>query len=210
MYKGGKYGLVILSCLVMCYLCVIPCYANQYVLDQSITENSPAVYSWSLATDSDADIMFLATDSDAGIMPLSSYNDVYDGSISSSVVTYMKGIVSRFSPSVHYVLFRESQHIYRLVYGGDLQVNNSVFTGSDLKYIRYDTRNYIVSEGYEGDFSLNVSSYTVYTDLESMYPVLYEGVTKNEGRAILFGVTVMLLFDVVKAFFGSGKSRYKF
>lgn len=167
-------------------------------MDQSIVENSSVVYSRSLATDSDADIM-----------PLSSYNDVYDGSISSSVVAYMKGIVSRFSPSCHYVLFRESQYIYRLVYGNDLQISNSVFTGSDLKYIRYDTRNYIVTEGLEGDFSLNVRSYTVYTDLESMYPVLYEGVTKNEGRAILFGVTVMLLFDVVKAFFSFGKSRYK-
>lgn len=169
-------------------MCSIPCYAAD----------------WSFASDSNA---LLATDSDAEIMPLASYSDVYEGTISSTVTNYMKGIVCRFSPADHYVLFRSGQYSYRLVYGKDLVINGSVFSGSDLDYIAYDTRYYSVTSGYEGDFSLNVSNYMVYTDLESMYPVLYEGVTGFESKAILFGVCMLLLFDVCKAFFGSRRSR---
>ena len=175
-----------------------------------MAEDSPAVSAWSLASDSDADGYEVATYSDAYIMPLASYGDVYDGTISSTVTNYMKGIVCRFSPSTHYVLFRASQYTYRLVYGKDLMVDGSTFSGSELDYIAYDSRYYTVTEGYEGDFSLDVSSYMVYTDLESMYPVLYEGVSGNEGKALLFCSCVMLLFDIVKAFFSSGRHYNRF
>lgn len=197
MMRWKKYGLVLLFSMVMYSLYIIPSYASEYVLDSGIIEDSPSVSAWSLETDSDA-----------GIMLLSAYNDVYDGTISSTVVTYMKGIVARFSPSVHYVLFRESQYGYRLVYGKDLSVSGNVFTGTDCNYVYYDSRHYTVTEGYEGSFSLNVSSYTVYTDLPSMYPMLYEGVFGNVGKAVLFCLIVMLLFDIIKAFFSNG--RYSF
>ena len=188
--------MAVLSCMVMCGLYAISSYASEYVLGSSDFENDTQVSEWSLATDSNADIMLLST-----------YSDVYDGTISSTVITYMKGIVCRFSPSIHYVLFREGQYLYRLVYGESLEVDGSNFTGTDLKYITYDSRYYTIAEGDEGDFSLDVSSYMVYTDLESMYPVLYEGVSRNEGQALLFCAVVMLLFDIVKAFFSTGRHR---
>lgn len=184
--------MVLLSCVGLCCLFPVQVRAAEYVLDSENFENFEEV----------------ASDSDALIMPLASYGDVYDGSISSTVLTYMKGIVVRFSPTVHYVLFRESQYVYRLVYGENLEVSGSTFAGADCRFVRYDSRYYTVSEGYEGDFRLNVSSYTVYTDLESMYPVLYEGVSGNAGYSILFVVTILLLFDIIKAFFSSG--RYVF
>lgn len=194
----------------MCSLYAISSYASEYVLDSSGFENSSSVSAWSLASDSDAEEIGIASNSNADIMPLASYGDVYEGSISSTVTNYMKGIVCRFSPSTHYVLFREGQYAYRLVYGENLEVDGSTFSGTDLKYIAYDSRYYTVSEGDEGDFALDVSSYTVYTDLESMYPVLYEGVSRNEGQALLFCAVVMLLFDIVKAFFGTGRHRNQF
>ena len=194
MMRWKKYGLALLFSMVMYSLYIIPCYAGEYVLDSGIIEDGPSVSAWSLETDSNSDIMLF-----------SAYNDVYDGSISNTVVTYMKGIVARFSPSVHYVLFRESQYRYRLVYGKDLSVSGNVFTGTDCNYVYYDSRNYTVTEGYEGNFSLNVSSYTVYTDLPSMYPMLYEGVSGNVGKAALFCFVVMFLFDIIKAFFSNGR-----
>lgn len=196
MIKGVIDGRIIFLCLVLCYLCSFPVYANQYVLGEGFS---------SYREDDDSEAV--ASDSD-GIMLLSDYTDVYDGAISTSVASYFKGIVSRFSPATHYVLFREGDYTYRLVYGEDLSVSGSSFSGSGLLYIQYNSRYGTVVNGIEGDFSLSVSSYTCYTDLDSMYPVLVEGVPQVEGRALLFVLVLWLLYDIIKTFFAAGHMRY--
>lgn len=141
------------------------------------------------------------------IQVMSSYSGAYDGSISTSVLTYFRGMTEKLSPSSHYVLFRQSQYIYRLVYGENLVCNGNRFTGTDMMYITYDTRDYVLSSGTEGGFSLNVGSYIVYSDIGDIYPVLVEGVKNYEFKALLFLCTMYLLFVIVRSFFNVGGYR---
>lgn len=188
--KGFEYvRSVILWSLVLCALYVFPSWAAVYVLDPA---SAPEGLEVGPASPSDA------------IVPFSSYPGVYDGSMSTSVVSYMRGIAARFRPGTHYVLFRQSQYVYRLVYGSDLEVSGFRFLGTGLDYITYDTRYYAIDEGHEGDFSLIVNNNMVYTDLESMYPVLIEGGSVYIDYAILFCLTALLLYLVCKQFFSTG------
>ena len=141
------------------------------------------------------------------IQVMSSYSGVYDGSISTSVLTYFRGMTEKLSPSSHYVLFRQSQYIYRLVYGENLVCNGNRFTGTDMMYITYDTRDYVLSSGNEGSFSLNAGNYIVYSDIGDIYPVLVEGVKNYEFKALLFLCTMYLLFVIVRSFFNVGGYR---
>lgn len=141
------------------------------------------------------------------IQVMSSYSGVYDGSISTSVLTYFRGMTEKLSPSSHYVLFRQSQYIYRLVYGENLVCNGNRFTGTELMYITYDTRDYVLSSGNEGSFSLNAGNYIVYSDIGDIYPVLVEGVRNYEFKALLFLCTMYLLFVIVRSFFNVGGYR---
>ena len=141
------------------------------------------------------------------IQVMSSYSGVYDGSISTSVLTYFRGMTEKLSSSSHYVLFRQSQYIYRLVYGENLVCNGNRFTGTELMYITYDTRDYVLSSGNEGSFSLNAGNYIVYSDIGDIYPVLVEGVRNYEFKALLFLCTMYLLFVIVRSFFNVGGYR---
>ncbi len=141
------------------------------------------------------------------IQVMSSYSGVYDGSISTSVLTYFRGMIEKLPPSSHYVLFRQSQYIYRLVYGENLACSGNHFTGTDMMYITYDTRDYVLSSGNEGSFSLNAGNYIVYSDIGDIYPVLVEGVKNYEFKALLFLCTVYLLFVIVRSFFNVGRYR---
>lgn len=141
------------------------------------------------------------------IQVMSSYSGVYDGSISTSVLTYFRGMTEKLPPSSHYVLFRQSQYIYRLVYGENLVCNGNRFTGTDMMYITYDTRDYVLSSGNEGTFSLSAGSYIVYSDIGDIYPVLVEGVKNYEFKALLFLCTMYLLFVIVRSFFNVGGYR---
>lgn len=141
------------------------------------------------------------------IQVMSSYSGVYDGSISTSVLTYFRGMTEKLSPSSHYVLFRQSQYIYRLVYGENLVCNGNRFTGTDMMYITYNTRDYVLSSGNEGTFSLNAGNYIVYSDIGDIYPVLVEGVKNYEFKALLFLCTMYLLFVIVRSFFNVGGYR---
>lgn len=169
---------------------------------------------WGLETDEG--VGWVATDSEAtpstasqadrvAIAPMSSYGSPYDGSISSSVLTYFKGMVEKLPPDVHYVLFRSSQYEYRLVYGSGLELSGNRFSGSGMKYITYETRYSTMSNGNEGNFSLTVGSYLVYSDLGDYYPVLVEGVKSYEFKALLFVAVVALLLVFYKAFFSPGR-----
>ncbi len=148
-----------------------------------------------------------ATYNTYNIQVMSSYSGVYDGLISTSVLTYFRGMTEKLPPSSHYVLFRQSQYIYRLVYGENLVCNGNRFTGTDMMYITYDTRDYVLSSGNEGTFSLSAGSYIVYSDIGDIYPVLVEGVKNYEFKALLFLCTMYLLFVIVRSFFNVGGYR---
>lgn len=126
----------------------------------------------------------------------SSYSDVYEGSISSSILDYFKGIVEKLEPDLHYVLFRQDRYYYRLVISPDLSYQNGVFTApaDGCEYVLYYSYDSTVSAGQEGSFRLAVNSYTVYSDLESPYPVLTEGVRGYEFKTVLFMLAVIFVF----------------
>lgn len=126
----------------------------------------------------------------------SSYSDVYEGSISSSILDYFRGIVEKLPPDKHYVLFRQDKYHYRLVISPDLIYQNGVFTApaDGCEYVLYYSYDSTVSSGDEGSFRLSVYNYTVFTDLVSPYPVLTEGVRGYEFKTVLFMLAVIFVF----------------
>ena len=210
---------VVLCGLVLLALGCTPVFAADYEVyapsDSETLDYVPSPVSGEV-NDSDFETWqeMLASPSDASpssatynIQVMSSYSEVYDGSISTSVLTYFRGMTEKLPPSSHYVLFRQSQYIYRLVYGENLVCNGNRFTGTDMMYITYDTRDYVLSSGNEGTFSLSAGSYIVYSDIGDIYPVLVEGVKNYEFKALLFLCTMYLLFVIVRSFFNVGGYR---
>lgn len=210
---------VILCSLVLFAMGCTPVFAADYEVyapsDSEILDSAPSPVSGEI-NDSDFETWqdILASPSEASpssatynIQVMSSYSGVYDGSISTSVLTYFRGMTEKLPSSSHYVLFRQSQYIYRLVYGENLVCNGNRFTGTDMMYITYDTRDYVLSSGSEGTFSLSAGSYIVYSDIGDIYPVLVEGVKNYEFKALLFLCTMYLLFVIVRSFFNVGGYR---
>lgn len=214
-----RLSYVVLFSLVLFVMGCTPVFAADYEVyapDSSETlDNVPSPVSGEISDiDFESWQEMLASPSDAtpssatyNIQVMSSYSGVYDGSISTSVLTYFRGMTEKLSPSSHYVLFRQSQYIYRLVYGENLVCNGNRFTGTDMMYITYDTRDYVLSSGNEGSFSLNAGNYIVYSDIGDIYPVLVEGVKNYEFKALLFLCTMYLLFVIVRSFFNVGGYR---
>lgn len=145
------------------------------------------------------------------IMPMAVYPNVDDGSMSTSIVQYFKDIVVKLPYGTKYVLFRESDYSYRLVYGKDLDVSGTRFTGTGLDYVRYYRTSsnsvYYFATGHEGDFSLSTGGMLVYSNVGGMYPVLIGGVYTYEIQTVLFVLVLTLLLAVCKSFFSTGRYR---
>lgn len=223
-------GLALLCCLGLSALGCRPCFAGEYVLDADYSTSAETDYSqgywdyipedmtfeeWEEWEPTAAELRELmseaspseASPSSAGPSLMSSYPDVYDGSISTTQLSYFTGIVRRFSPKIQYVLFRQDRYLYRLVYAETMVYDAGVFTASDAQYILYNTEYNTVSEGLEGNFRLTPLSYPVYTSLESKYPELDGGV-KNETKTIMFMLGVMFVFNLLSGFFLPGRYRW--
>lgn len=225
-------GLFILSCVGTLYLGCGTCFADEYILDEgyipAIEESVPS-YSWDYIPEGmtfdewqdwepEEDVERVASASEAtpsgpAYYPAlrSTYPDVFDGSISTTQLSYFGGIVKRFSPATHYVLFRQSRYEYRLVYSAQMNYENNAFSssasgadGGKTLYILYNTEYNTVSQGQEGNFRLTPLSYPVYTDLDSKYPVLEER-RIYENQALLFVLVFGWLTNFIVGFFGSGK-----
>ena len=210
---GGFY--VLLLCLVLCILHPVPAVAADYTVfvPDSVSDDmsAPAVYPDAeddeielindLASPSDWEV---ATVSNLDIMPMSAYSRPYDGSMSSSVVSYFDDIVPKLG-GVHYVLFRSGQYSYRLVYGKNMSLSGSYFSGTDCNYYAYDTRYYTWQQGYEGSFSLDAESYLVYSDLGA-YPALAAG--SIAGWLVAFCAVLYLLYVILRALFAPQRMRY--
>lgn len=216
MRKGLFYGLCL--CMVLSALYVFPSFAGVWTVwtpdssedvvigdypiegyidpDDLEDEEDVFVASPSNATPSNAKMDSGASGEVYGVSVYASWAP-YDSSISSSVVNYMSDILPKLG-NVDYVFFRSGQYTYRLVYGDDLVVSGSVFRGSDCKYVAYDTRNYIWTNGQEGDFTLNAGSALVYSDL-GFYPVLGSG--ESYVWAVLLALVILLLFQLLRPLF---------
>ena len=230
-------GMALLCCLGFLLVGCSPVFAAEYILDQDYSVfPAPDVTGidwsyipedmtfeeweeWEPTAGELRELMAAASPSEAspssaGPSPRSSYPDVYDGSISSTQLSYFQGIVRRFTPDVSYVLFRESRYLYRLVYSAQMTYENGRFISVDgalpeekTLYILYNTEYNTVSDGEEGNFSLSPLSYPVYTNLDSKYPELDGGV-KNETKTIIFMLAVMFVYHIVSGFFVSGRYRW--
>lgn len=225
-----RAGLAVLCCLGFGFMGCSPVFAAEYTLDQDYTVSSSSGNQgidwsyipeymtfdewedWEPTAGELRDLVQAASSSEAspssaGPALRSSYLDVYDGSISTTQLSYFTGIVRRFSPKFEYVLFRQDRYLYRLVYAEDMVYDSGVFTASDAWYILYNTEYNTVLEGMEGNFRLTPLSYPVYTSLEGKYPDLDGGV-KNETKTIMFMLAVMFVFNIVSGFFVPGRYRW--
>lgn len=217
----------LLFCMGLLLTGAVPAYAAEYILDEVYLEDGNSsgdlesstqttsltvwdVYGNDYIPDEDEGL-FLSSPSDATasvwalVDARGSYNGVYDGSMSSSYITYARDTVSKLPPGSRYVFFRPSQYEYRLVYGDDLEVSGSTFQGKELFYVSYNTRYNTMDSGSEGTFSLRAGDYLVYTNLEGMYPALESGVNHYEFTALLFIAVLYFLFSICRAFFSVGR-----
>lgn len=112
-----------------------------------------------------------------GSVSAASY-DTYEGSISSSQITYFRDILPSTSILDNYVVFRDGQYSYQMVVG-DLSYSNGVFTLNDTGRIYTINTNssynsyYTYSNTDIDSFTLNTNDRIVYSDLGN-YPQLEE------------------------------------
>lgn len=189
MMRRFIHAFIIFSCF--CILFCVPAYAKDYV---AFTGSDVPL---------EEELYELATDSNAGIMLMSNYGSIYDGSFSTSVREYFADMLTKIG-NTDYVVFRQSQYIYRMVYADDLEWNGSRFTATSADYYTYDTRYYTWNYGTEGSFSLTPGGAIVYSSL-GPYPVL--GRETNYSYGLLFVAVLFLLFTIYRAFLAPGRMR---
>lgn len=196
-----KYGLVILCCLVMCVIHTFPVRADQWLLDEVHMEDDykeDYLEDFTIASGSDA----TGSNADYGIMLLSNHDPYDNGSISTSIVTYMSDVIPKLG-NVHYVLFRAGQYDYRLYYSKELEYDGwGGFTASRADYIAYDSRYYTWKFGTESNFGLDAGSVMVYSDL-GQYPMLSSRETST-WLLVALGA-VYFLFVLLRSFFSPSK-----
>lgn len=125
--------------------------------------------------------------------------DVYPGTISTTYTDYFAGIADKLHYDEHYVVFRQSQYVYRMMWGDTLSLSGSDFTGEALSYCSLTT-----NSGYNSDFmvefgedslSLDAAGGFVYSDLGN-YPSLTEGGSGLEFQTILFAIGFAIVYSV--------------
>lgn len=133
--------------------------------------------------------------------------------VGTSNLALFQGVASKLSYGDHYVYFREGQYNYILAHGRNLSYNGSSFSGSDITYVTYNTQytsggqpTYTITSG--SNFTLNPSSYLVYSDLGD-YPELVD----SRGyyvEALLVGLCVWFVFYLCHhAWDSMGGGHYK-
>lgn len=101
-----------------------------------------------------------------------------EGNISSTYTSIMEDVLQNTKISEDYVYFRSGQYSYTLI-TGDLDLNGSTFTGSDVDRYTITTsttgynQTYNYSHSTDTNFRLNAQDYLVYSNL-GYYPTLIE------------------------------------
>lgn len=146
---------------------------------------------------------------DSAAVPLNLSDTAYLGSISSGVYQYFRDLVGQLPIGSHYVFYRADQYNYNLVYGPDLSLSGSTFSGGDVQVINYYSYSYndrnTITRYDESGFTLRDPGAFVYTDLGQGYPRLFEGVTHREFTALLVVVVVACLYSFVVRILSSGR-----
>lgn len=121
------------------------------------------------------DILSSIDSSLATLSDVSLYSDftAFNGAISTTYLDLFKGFLPKIAYNQHYVLYRESQYVYSFVFGDDLTLNGTNFTGNNLTRVYFNAYNSgTFGHSVESSFRLNAGSTVVYTDLGSYYPAL--------------------------------------
>ncbi len=154
---------------------------NDSVSDNSVSSGSPAE---SESFDTDSSVSDNSVDYNIDL-----YNnyDVYDGSISSTYLEFMRGFLPKLDWDEHYVAARVSRYDYIFAYSASLSYNG-VFSGTDVVVVKWNTSQdyaaYTVT--VEPNFSLAVNSNLVYSDLSHQFPSLADSSAVSLRQIVVF------------------------
>ena len=117
----------------------------------------------------------------------------YDGSISSTNITYYRDMLSKISVFDDYVVFRSEQNSYIMAVG-DLSVNGNSFSGQDVTLITISTNGnynsyYVITTTQSSTFQLDTRGNIVYSSLGS-FPAL-------EGRSDVIEFAALFVWFVI-------------
>lgn len=124
--------------------------------------------------------------------------DTYYGSIGSTYLEYMRGYLPKLTFRQHYVASRISQYDYIFAYGRGLEFTGSVFTGTNITVVHWNTRNNGAFDvNVEDTFSLDPGNFLVYSDLSVIYPTLADlsGFTMRQVLILLSIFCLCLTID---------------
>lgn len=154
---------------------------SDIVSDNSVASGSPAE---SESFDTDSSVSDNSVDYNIDL-----YNnyDVYDGSISSTYLEFMRGFLPKLDWDEHYVAARVSRYDYIFAYSASLAYDG-VFTGTDVVVVKWNTSQdyaaYTVT--VEPNFSLAVNSNLVYSDLTHQFPSLADSSSFSLRQIVVF------------------------
>lgn len=128
----------------------------------------------------------------------------YYGTISDTYLNYFEGIVEKLLPNEHYVVWRSGNYAYTMVYGENVTLEGSVFSGNGTAVDIYRASDSYSSDWYVStssqSFDLDASLLFCYSDL-GMYPTLERGFDIVESSTLIFVVVLMFLFSVITGIF---------
>lgn len=139
-------------------------------------------------------------------VPYSSYVPSYG--VGTTYNSLFSGFVYKLSPIQHYVYFRPDQYRYIFAYGDSLRNNDSIFTGTDIHVVVYNTNfptggQPSLTSHVEDSFLLSASSNLVYSDIGD-YPALVDRRSSDYSQAscvILASFLLLFIFFRIRSSF---------
>lgn len=120
--------------------------------------------------------------------------EIYDGNISTSMVTYFRDIVSGTGFNDNYVLWREGQYVYSMAVG-DISYSSGTFT------LDGEAQLYTIVTGTTGayhyqvedltDFTLSVNSQMVYSNLGDFPQLVSRGENYETLTTLLLAIAML-------------------
>lgn len=159
--------------------------------NDSVSDNSVIAGDSSESESFDTDISVSGNSLDYNVDLYNNY-DVYDGSISSTYLEFMRGFLPKLDWDEHYVAARVSRYDYIFAFSNSLTYDG-VFTGSNVVVVKWNTSQdyaaYTVT--VEPSFSLAVNSNLVYSDLTHQFPSLADSSAVSLRQIVVFlGISV--------------------
>lgn len=143
-------------------------------------------------------------------MPLAAISPTY--SVGTTNINLFSGVVHKLPYGVHYVYWRESQYVYTIAYGRALELSGSVFKGSDITLVSYNTYTGGSSQStwtrsMQGSFTLSVGNYLVWSDLGD-YPQLVERRTGDYAQTCCVILCSFALYYLFHHLWADIRQRY--